>query len=119
MTARSRAWLSIQKRVSDHALFIFRKGGVNGLDDGKDLLIREVNSISDKVKNGLNFGTASVGVNASYSGASRYGAQAAAGRPGIGWGNTYVTINSPEAVDGVQAARVWCKETQKMALAYI
>ena len=95
------------------------QGGVNGLDDGEDLLMREGNPISDKVKNGLNFGTTSVGVNASYSGAARYGAQETAGRPGNGWGNTTVNIYSPEAVDGVQAARVWRKETQKMAIAYI
>lgn len=79
----------------------------------------EYSDIKRQIEGGLNFGTASVGVNANYSGAPRYVAQEAAGRPGTGWGNTYVTINSPEAVDGVQAARVWRKETQKMAIAYI
>ena len=38
---------------------------------------------------------------------------------GNGMGSTTVNIYSPEAVDGVQAARVWKKEVQKMALAYI
>lgn len=78
----------------------------------------EYNGIKRKIENGLSFGTASVGVNANYSGSSRYGAQEAAGRPG-GWGNTTVNIYSPEAVDGAEAARVWKKETQKMAIAYV
>lgn len=78
----------------------------------------EYNGIKRKIESGLSFGTVSVGVNANYSGSSRYGAQEAAGRPG-GWGSTYVTINSPEAVDGAEAARVWKKETQKMAIAYL
>lgn len=86
-------------------------GLISGWDD-------EYNGIKRKIESGLNFGTASVGVNTNYSGSSRYGAQEAAGRPG-GWGNTYVTINSPESVDGVEAARVWKKETQKMAVAYV
>lgn len=95
------------------------QGGVNGLDDGESVLMREVNSISDKVKNGLNFGTATVGLSANYSSAARYGAQEAPQRGGAGWGNTYVTINSPVAVDGVQAAREWQKTAQRMALGYV
>lgn len=102
---------------SETVFYRVMQGGVNGLDDGESLLMREVNSISDRVKSGLNFGTANVGVNASYS-AARYGAQETAGRIG-GWGNTTVNIYSPEAVDGVQAARVWKKEAQKMAIAYV
>lgn len=78
----------------------------------------EYNGIKRKIESGLSFGTASVGVNANYSGSSRYGSQEAAGRPG-GWGNTTVNIYSPEAVDGAEAARVWKKETQKMAIAYV
>lgn len=34
-----------------------------------------------------------------------------------GGGNTYVTINSPVAVDAVQAAREWKKQSQRMAMA--
>lgn len=86
-----------------------------GLAEGWD---DEYAGIKRQIESGLNFGTASVGVNASYSGTARYGAQEAAGQP-RGWGNTTVNIYSPEAVDGVQAARVWRKETQKMAIAYI
>lgn len=87
-----------------------------GLAEGWD---DEYNGIKRKIESGLNFGAASIGVNASYSNVPRYGVQEAAGRPGTGWGNTTVNIYSPEAVDGVQAARVWRKETQKMAVAYI
>lgn len=78
----------------------------------------EYNGIKRKIESGLSFGTASVGVNANYSGSSRYSSQDAAGRPGV-WGSTTVNIYSPEAVDGAEAARVWKKETQKMAIAYV
>lgn len=87
-----------------------------GLAEGWD---DEYNGIKRKIESGLNFGTATVGINANYSGAARYGAQGAAGRPGSGWGNTYVTINSPVAVDGVQVAREWQKTTQRMAISYV
>lgn len=86
-------------------------GLASGWDD-------EYAGIKRKIESGLSFGTASVGVNANYSGSSRYGSQEAAGRPG-GWGNTTVNIYSPEAVDGAEAARVWKKETQKMAISYV
>lgn len=78
----------------------------------------EYNGIKRKIENGLNFDTASVGINANYSGTARNGALEAIGRA-EGFGNTVVNIYSPEAVDGVQAARVWKKETQKMAIAYV
>lgn len=87
-----------------------------GLGKGWD---DEYAGIKRQIESGLNFDAASIGVNARYPGASRYNAQDAAGRPVAGWGNTTVNIYSPEAVDGVQAARVWRKETQKMAIAYI
>lgn len=86
-----------------------------GLAEGWD---DEYNGIKRKIESGLNFETATVGVNANYSGTGRYGAQEAAGRPG-GWGNTTVNIYSTEAVDGAEAARVWKKEAQKMAIAYV
>lgn len=83
-----------------------------GLGKGWD---SEYSDIKRQIDGGLNFGTATVGLNAT----ARYSAQDGAGRTGNGWGNTYVTINSPIAVDGVQAAKVWKKEVQKMAVAYI
>ena len=89
---------------------------VLGLAEGWD---DEYDGIKRKIEKGLNFETATVGVNASYTGAAPYGAHGAAGRTGNGMGSTTVNIYSPEAVDGVQAARVWKKEVQKMALAYI
>lgn len=79
----------------------------------------EYDNIKRQIENGLNFAPANIGVNANYSGGSRYGGQEAQERGGTGWGNTYVTINSPEAVDGIQAARVWHKEAQRLALGYV
>lgn len=79
----------------------------------------EYAGIKRQIENGLNFGTATVGLSANYSSAARYGAQEAPQRGGTGWGNTYVTINSPKAVDGVQAAREWQKTAQRMALGYV
>lgn len=75
----------------------------------------EYSDIKRQIEGGLNFGTATVGVNAT----ARYSAQDGAGRTGNGLGNTYVTINSPVAVDGVQAAREWQKTAQRMALGYV
>lgn len=75
----------------------------------------EYGDIKRQIEGGLNFGTATVGVNAT----ALHGAQDGAGRAGTGWGNTYVTINSPVAVDGVQAAREWQKTAQRMALGYV
>lgn len=89
---------------------------VLGLAEGWD---DEYDGIKRKIEKGLNFETATVGVNASYTGTAPYGAHGAAGWTGNGMGSTTVNIYSPEAVDGVQAARVWKKEVQKMALAYI
>lgn len=80
-----------------------------GLAEGWD---DEYNGIKRKIEGGLNFGTTN------YSGSSRLGTPEAAGRLG-GWGNTTVNIYSPEAVDGVQAARVWKKEVQRMAISYV
>lgn len=79
----------------------------------------EYTGIKRQIENGLNFGAATVGLSANYSSAARYGAQEAPQRGGTGWGNTYVTINSPKAVDGVQAAREWQKTAQRMALGYV
>ena len=87
-----------------------------GLGEGWD---DEYNAIKDKIKDGLNFGTASVGLTASASystaGTAQNGPQGVSG----GSGNTYVTINSPVAVDAVQAAREWKKTTQRMAMGYV
>lgn len=87
-----------------------------GLAEGWD---DEYGDIKRQIENGLNFAPANIGVNANYSGGSRYGGQEAQERGGTGWGNTYVTINSPVAVDGVQAAREWQKTAQRMALGYV
>ena len=79
----------------------------------------EYDGIKRQIENGLNFSPATIGLNASYSSAARYGVQETPQRAGAGWGNTYVTINSPLAVDGAQAAREWQKTAQRMALGYV
>lgn len=79
----------------------------------------EYAGIKRKIESGLNFGATSVDMHTNDSSAGHYGARNAAGYPGNSWGNTTVNIYSPEAVDAVQAARVWKKETQKMAIAYV
>lgn len=79
----------------------------------------EYSDIKRQITNGLNFGTATVGITASSSynapGMAQNGLQAGFG----GGGNTYVTINSPVAVDAVTAAREWKKTTQRMAMGYV
>lgn len=79
----------------------------------------EYSDIKRKIESGLAFGAANVDLTARYSGMTRYGTQEARGHGGIGGGDIYVTINSPEAVDGIQAARVWHKEAQRLALGYV
>lgn len=79
----------------------------------------EYSDIKRKIEGGLAFGAANVDLTARYSGMTRYGTQEARGHGGIGGGDIYVTINSPEAVDGIQAARVWHKEAQRLALGYV
>lgn len=87
-----------------------------GLGEGWD---DEYQSIKRNITNGLEFGTASVGLvaNETYGalGLVQNGQQAGFG----GAGNTYVTINSPVAVDAVQAAREWKKTTQRIAMGYV
>jgi len=88
-----------------------------GLAEGWD---DEYSGIKRQIENGLNFKTASVGLTATVGG---YGtAKNAQNGPQTGFGgagNTYVTINSPVAVDAVQAAREWKKTTQRMAMGYV
>lgn len=87
-----------------------------GLGGGWD---DEYKAIKDKIKDGLDFGTADIGVTADTSyniqRNTQDSHQAGFGRTG----DTYVTINSPVAVDAVTAAREWKQTTQRMALAYV
>lgn len=84
-----------------------------GLMEGWD---DEYKAIKDKIGNDLDFGPASVDLtaNGTYS-AAQNSWQGASG----GSGDTYVTINSPVAVDAVTAAREWKKTTQRMAMGYV
>lgn len=94
-------------------------GGVIGMDDGASNLLREVDSIVGKVKNGLDFGTTSVGLsaNASYR-ANRNGNDGQqTGYNNVG--GTTVNIYSPVAVDAVQAAREWEKTSQRIAMGLV
>lgn len=80
---------------------------------------KEYAGVERNIENGLGFGNASAGISHGPFGASRYNSQAGPGAAGAGRGDTVVNIYSPEAVDGVQAARVWRKEVQKMAVSYM
>lgn len=88
---------------------------VLGLADGWN---DEYSGIKRQIERGLDFGPAHIGLDASYSGAARYGAQDIQTRGAGGMGNTTVNIYSPEAVDAVQAAREWKKTMQRMAMEY-
>lgn len=74
----------------------------------------EYGGIKRQIERGLDFAPTSIGLTA--------GSMTASGTlsaPGRGVGNTYVTINSPVAVDAITAAREWKKTTQRMALGYV
>lgn len=87
-----------------------------GLGEGWD---DEYRAIKSKIESGLNFGTASVGLVANGTYVPSRQAQEGQEHGPDGTGNTYVTINSPVAVDAVQAARVWKKTAQQMAMGYV
>ena len=70
--------------------------------------------VRDAIEKNMTFSAAAVGVQADVSALSGGTAQHGTGR-----GDTYVTINSPKAVDAVQAAREWRKTTQRMAMGYV
>lgn len=92
------------------------EGGVDGLDAGSANLLREVDSIVGKVKSGLNFGAATVGVTGNYSGAQ--GSAGISGKPGFG-GDFVVNIYNPEKRDPVTEAREWKKTMQRAAMDYV
>ncbi len=88
-----------------------------GLAEGWD---DEYSGIKRQIERGMDFGTVNVGLNAtrpSYGADTGYSAGNAR-QPAYG-GNTYVTINSPKAVDAITAAREWKKTTQRMAIGYV
>lgn len=87
-----------------------------GLAEGWD---DEYNDIKRQITNGLNFGTASIGLSTNGTYNTTRTAQDGRQARFDGTGNTYVTINSPVAVDAVQAAREWKKTTQRMAMGYV
>lgn len=73
----------------------------------------EFGGIKRQIESGLNFGTASIGLN------TRYGAQESTLSAPNAPAGTTVNIYSPVAVDPVQAAREWKKTTQRMAIGYV
>lgn len=89
------------------------EGGGQGLDAGSAALFRNVDSIVNRMKDSIDVSPVNLGISASGQavGTGRNNASAS--------GNTYVTINSPVAVDAIQAAREWKKTTQRMALGYV
>lgn len=87
-----------------------------GLEEGWD---NEFGGIKRQIENGLNFGTANVGITASGTYNTSRNAQDGAQTAFNGAGGTTVNIYSPVAVDAVQAAKEWKKTTQRMAMSYI
>lgn len=89
------------------------EGGGQGLDAGSAALFRDVDAIVNRMKDSMDVSPVNLGISASGQavGTGRNSASAS--------GNTYVTINSPVAVDAIQAAREWKKTTQRMALGYV
>lgn len=87
-----------------------------GLGEGWD---DEYASIKQKIESGMDFGFASVGLTANATYSTNRTEQDGAQSAFSGGGNTYVTINSPVAVDAVTAAREWKKTTQRMAMGYV
>lgn len=82
-----------------------------GLGEGWSEQFRRVQS---RIENGMDFGIGSAGIQANLSARAD---RAAGGRAGAG--DTYITINSPKAVDAIQAAREWRKTTQRIAMGYV
>lgn len=84
-----------------------------GLADGWD---DQYSSIKRQIENGMNFGTAAVGLNVSgRSAGNAY--NASYGQPVSQGGDTFI-FNSPKALDPVSAAREMKKAKQQMALGY-
>lgn len=89
------------------------EGGGQGLDAGSAVLFRDVDAIVNRMKDSMDVSPVTLGISAS-------GQAVGTGRNNASTsGNTYVTINSPVAVDAIQAAREWKKTTQRMALGYV
>lgn len=102
---------------SETVFYRVMQGGVNGLDNGENILMREVNSISDRVKNGLKFAPVSVGVTGSYTGT--YGSMGQPRQDPVSRGGDTFNFYSPKALDPVSAAREMRKAKQQMALGYV
>lgn len=99
------------------------KGMAVGVDESKPLVVDSILSVTDSIQKAfdpsfaMDFPTAYAPMDFTptrfqYS-PGTFGN--GAGSPGEGGGNTYVTINSPTAVDPIQAAREWKKTTQRLA----
>lgn len=81
----------------------------------------EYDSIKKQIESGLNFETATVGLSASglRAGNSNFGSSDGKWG-GLQGGNTFnVTINSPKAMNAVEAAREFKKSAQMIAMGYV
>lgn len=87
-----------------------------GLKEGWD---DEYKDIKRRIESDLNFGAASIGLSANGAYNAARNAQSGPETGLNGAGGTTVIINSPVAVDAIQAAREWKKTTQRMAMGYV
>lgn len=87
-----------------------------GLAQGWD---DEYSGIRRQIERGMDFGAVNVGLNAVRPASGSYDAVGMGNDRQSPAGNTYVTINSPKAVDAITAAREWKKTTQRMAIGYV
>lgn len=89
------------------------KGMTSAIDEKGEQAVKAASAWSDDILSASSLSTPTYDL-----GVAQYdaGPQGQAAGPGKRGGDTYVTINSPVAVDPVQAAREWRKTTQRLAM---
>jgi len=88
-----------------------------GLAEGWD---DEYSSIKRQIENGLDFGTASVGVSANQIGGNASGSTLGGAQPGFSGNNSFTYIfNSPKTLDPIEAARKAKQASQMLAMGFV
>lgn len=91
------------------------EGGAQGLDAGAPALLRDVDSIVSRVKDGMELAPASINMTAF----GHSNAYSAGGIGDLSGGNFTVNIYNPEKKDAVTEAREWRKTSQRVALGFV